>query len=116
MNFKTIQILCMAVSTLVEEIAWDEYGSDKLHTPLVRVEKDCQRLDMLMDIMGTLTRMMDTRIAYVTTEGKVIREWIETILEIAGRYRRELEVLERMESLVPAQCLRSGDTPRDPID
>jgi hypothetical protein len=50
-----------------------------------------------MDVMGTLTRMMDTRIPYVTTEGKVIREWIETILEIGGRYKRELETLEALE-------------------
>lgn len=92
--------MCMAVSTLVEEISWDVYGPESLHTPVVREEQDCRNLDMLMDIMGTLTRMMDTRIAYVTTEGKVVREWIETILEIGGRYRKELEVIEKMERKV----------------
>jgi hypothetical protein len=40
---------------------------------------------------------MDTRLAYVTTEGKVIREWIESILEIGGRYKRQFETLEALE-------------------
>ncbi len=97
MNFRAIQVICMAVSTLIEEMAWDAYGSQGLHSPLVGDEQDCRRLDLLMDIMGTLTRMMDSRIAYVTSEGKVIREWIETILEIGRRYKEELEALERLE-------------------
>jgi len=97
MDFKAIQVISMTVSGLIDEMAWDAYGSQGLHSPLVRDEQDCRRLDLLMDIMGTLTRMMDTRIAYVTTEGKVIREWIETILEIGTRYRKELEALEKLE-------------------
>ena len=97
MDFRAIQILCLAVSTLMNEMVWNAYGEQGLHTPVIEVEHDCHKLDILMDIMGTLTRMMDTRIAYVTNEGKVIREWIETILEIGGRYKREVEVLEVME-------------------
>ncbi|HMK35288.1 MAG TPA: hypothetical protein VK463_09500 [Desulfomonilaceae bacterium] len=97
MNFRAIQILSMAVSTLVEEIAWSPYGKQSLHTPLVSTEQDCHKLDLLMDMMGTLTRMMDTRINYVTTEGKVVREWIESILELGGRYRRELGILQELE-------------------
>lgn len=115
MDFKAVQILCMAVSTLIEEISWDEYGPDSLHTPLVRVETDCHKLHILMDILGTLTRMMDTRIAYVNTEGKIIREWIESILEIGQRYKRELEVLKTMESRLPTQCLLSDDSSGVPV-
>jgi hypothetical protein len=100
MNFKAVQILCMAVSTLIEEMTWAPYGNQELHTPLVVNEEDYHKLDLLMDMMGTLTRMMDTRINYVTTEGKVIREWIESILEVGGRYRRELEILEKLEKQV----------------
>ena len=97
MDFKAIQVLCMAVSTLMDEITWAPYGSKEMHTPLVNSQEDCHRLDLLTDIMGSLTRMMDSRINYLTTEGKVVREWIESILDIGGRYRRELEVLERLE-------------------
>ncbi len=97
MDFRAIQVLCLAISTVMDEIAWNEYGEQGLHTPAIQVEDDCRKLDVLMDIMGTLTRLMDTRIPYVTTEGKVIREWIETILDIGGRYKRELEILEALE-------------------
>jgi hypothetical protein len=97
MDFRAIQVLCLAISTVMDEIAWNEYGEQGLHTPAIQVEDDCHKLDVLMDIMGTLTRLMDTRIPYVTTEGKVIREWIETILDIGGRYKRELETLEALE-------------------
>ena len=41
--------------------------------------------------------MMDTRINYLTSEGKVVREWIETILEIGERYKRELEAIQSLE-------------------
>jgi len=116
MNFKAVQILCMAVSTLLEEISWDDYGCEGLHTPLVQVENDCHKLHMLMDIMGTLCRIMDTRIAYVNTEGKIIKEWIETILEIGRRYRRELEVLETVGLGPSAQCLSSNGSPGDLVD
>ena len=97
MDFRAIQVLCLAVSTLVDEMVWNAYGEQGLHTPKIQVEDDCHKLDILMDVMGTLTRMMDTRIAYVTSEGKVVREWIESILEIGGRYKRELETLEVLE-------------------
>jgi len=100
MDFRAIQILCMTVSTLMDEMTWNAYGSPDLHTPVVVTSEDCHRLDLLLDIMGTLTRMMDTRITFITTEGKVIREWMERILEIGSRYRRELEVLERIEKKV----------------
>ena len=76
MDFRTIQILSMAVSTLMDELAWAAYGSQDFHTPVIQTEKDYQNLELLLDIMGTLTRMLDTRIAYVTTEGKVVRELI----------------------------------------
>jgi hypothetical protein len=111
MDFKAIQVICMAVSTLIEEMSWGAYGSQGLHSPLVRDEQDCRRLDLLMDIMGTLTRMMDARIAYATTEGKVIREWIETILEIGTRYKKELEALEQLEK--EAQILPVGPDERN---
>jgi hypothetical protein len=97
MDFRAIQVLCLAVSTLMDEMAWNSYGEQGLHTPTISVQDDCHRLDILMDLMGTLTRLMDTRIAYITTEGKVVREWIETILEIGGRYKRELETLAALE-------------------
>lgn len=94
----------MAVSTLMDEMTWAPYGAQELHTPVICEQQDCDSLDTLLDMMGTLTRMMDTRINYVTTEGKVIREWIESILRIGGRYQRELEILEQMEKRV------KGDT------
>ena len=92
----------MAVSTLMEELPWAPYGPQQIHTPLLEEEEDCRRLDLLTDMLGTLTRMMDTRIAYITSEGKMVREWIETILELAGRYRRELEILKKLEEEVPS--------------
>jgi len=98
MDFKAVQVLCMAVSTLMKEMSWDIYGSPNIHTPVVMTDADCHRLDLLTDILGTLTRMMDTRLTFVTTEGKIIKEWVERILEIGGRYRRELELLEGLES------------------
>ena len=97
MDFRAIQILCMAVRTLIDEMSWDAYGSPDIHTPIIRTDDDCHKLETLVDIMGTLTRMMDTRIAFATTEGKVIKEWIERILELGGRYLRELETLQRLE-------------------
>ena len=97
MDFKAIQVVSMAVSNLLDEITWAEYGSQDMHTPIVRTDDDRYRLDLLEDMMGTLVRKMDTRIAYVTSEGKVVREWVETILEVSGRYRKELEMLERLE-------------------
>lgn len=100
MDFRAIQVLCMTVSTLLDEMEWNTYGSPDLHTPVVETSEDCHRLDLLLDVMGTLTRMMDTRIAIVTSEGKVIREWIERVLEVGSRYRRELEALERIEKNV----------------
>ena len=97
MDFRAIQVMCMAVSTLMEEIQWAAYGHQQLHIPVITDQKDCDDVDTLLDMMGTLTRMMDTRINYVTTEGKVIKEWIESILHIGQRYQRELELLESME-------------------
>jgi hypothetical protein len=94
MDFMAIRVLCMAVSTLLEEVSWEDYGSPDLHTPVVSTPDECERLETLLDIMGTLTRQLDTRIAYVTTEGKVIREWIERILEIGHRYQRALDLIE----------------------
>ncbi|MBI4963814.1 MAG: hypothetical protein HY913_11110 [Desulfomonile tiedjei] len=112
MDFRAIQVICMTVSTLMEEMKWDTYGSQGLHSPLISDEEDCRRLDSLMDVMGTLSRMMDTRIAYVTSEGKVIREWIETILEIGTRYRKELETLEKLEKKARIRPLPSNDRKR----
>jgi hypothetical protein len=88
----------MAVGTLMDEMTWMVYGSQELHTPLIRVQQDADDQEMLLDMLGTLTRMLDTRINYVTNEGKIIREWVETILKIGARYRRELEILESLES------------------
>ena len=97
MDFKAVQVVSMAVSTLLEEITWAEYGSPDMHTPIVRTDDDRYRLDLLEDMMGTLVRKMDTRIAYVTSDGKVVREWVETVLEVGNRYKKELEVLQRLE-------------------
>ena len=108
MNFRAIQVMSQAVSTLMDEIAWDTYGPQELHTPVVTEEKDCHNLDLLLDIMGSLTRMMDTRITYVTTEGKIVREWIQSILDIAGRYRRELAILESLEKRVEQRLEENG--------
>lgn len=110
-NFRAIQVLSMAVSTLMEELPWAPYGPQHLHTPLIHEEMDCHRLDLLTDMLGTLTRMMDTRIAYVTSEGKMVREWIETILELACRYRRELELLKKLEEGSPP--LQASDSEHD---
>ncbi len=94
MDFKAIYVLSKAVSRLMNELEWDTYGSEDLHTPVIASDNDCRNLDVLLDMMGTLTRLMDTRINYVTSEGKVVREWIETILEIGDRYKREIELLD----------------------
>ncbi len=97
MDFKAIYVVSRAVSTLMDELEWDTYGSEELHTPIIASDEDCRNLDILLDMMGTLSRMMDTRINYVTSEGKVVREWIETILEIGERYKRELEAVQNSE-------------------
>ncbi|MEW6530319.1 MAG: hypothetical protein AB1473_05745 [Thermodesulfobacteriota bacterium] len=97
MDFKAAQVLCMAVSTLMDEMRWVPFESEQIHTPTVESEEDCHKLDMLMEILGTLTRLMDARINYVTSEGKLIRERIETLLEIGSRYKREIEALEATE-------------------
>lgn len=102
MDLKAVQVLCMAVSTILAEMTWDAYGPDELHTPRVASPLDCRRLDLLMDMMGTLIRLMDSRLTFVTTEGKVIREWIERILELGGRYRKELLLLQEWESRINA--------------
>ncbi len=96
MDFKAMYVLSRALSTLMNELEWDTYGPEEMHTPVVASDHDCRNLDILLDMMGTLTRLMDTRINYVTSEGKVVREWIETILEIGERYSREIELLDRM--------------------
>ena len=97
MDFKSIYVVSKAVSTLMNELKWDTYGSEDLHTPIIASDNDCRNLDILLDMVGTLTRMMDTRINYLTSEGKVVREWIETILEMGQRYRRELEIMQNLE-------------------
>jgi hypothetical protein len=97
MDFRAINILAMAVSRLMDEMNWVEYGGQNLNTPLVVDQEDCHKLDTLIDMMGTLSRMMDTRINFVTNEGKVIREWIESILQICRRYERELELIKELE-------------------
>jgi hypothetical protein len=97
MDFRAIAVVSGAVSTMMEEIEWDSYGPQALHSPIIRTEQDYRNLDILLDMLGTLTRMMDTRIDYVTAEGKVIREWIHTVLEIGQRYNRELEVIADIE-------------------
>jgi hypothetical protein len=100
MDFKAIYVVSRAVSTLMDELKWDTYGSEELHTPIIASDEDCRNLDILLDMMGTLSRMMDTRINYVTSEGKVVREWIETILEIGERYKRDLEAVQNSEKQV----------------
>jgi uncharacterized protein YegL len=97
MDFKAIYVLSRAVSMLMDELKWDTYGSEDLHTPIIANDNDCRKLDILLDVIGTLSRMMDTRINYLTSEGKVVREWIETILEIGERYKRELETIQNLE-------------------
>ncbi len=97
MDFKAVLVICMTVSTLMDEMNWAPYGSPDMHTPVIRNQDDYHKLDVLIDILGTLTRMMDTRVPFVTSEGKLIREWVQTILEVGNRYRRELEALERLQ-------------------
>lgn len=97
MDFRAIAVLSRAVSTMMEEMKWDSYGPQPLHSPIITTDEDYRNLDILLDMMGTLTRMMDTRINFVTTEGKVIREWIYTVLEIGERYNRELEIIANIE-------------------
>ncbi len=97
MDFRAMNIVANAVTTLMDEMKWGEYGGQDLHTPVILEQEDCQRLDTLIDMMGALSRLMDTRINYITSEGKVIREWIEGILEICARYKRELELIEELE-------------------
>jgi len=94
MDFKAVLVLRMTVTSLMDELSWDPYGPDGLHTPVLRCDNDCRKLDLLTDVMGSLSRIMDTHISYVTTEGKMIKEWIERILEIGERYERELRILE----------------------
>lgn len=106
MDFLAIRVLSMAVATLLEEMSWEDYGSPDLHTPVVATPYECERLDMLLDMMGTLTRQLDTRIAYVTTEGKVIREWIERILEISRRYQRELDLIATVKENAKSSPVR----------
>jgi hypothetical protein len=95
MDFKAIQVICTTVSTLMDEIEWVDYGSPDMHTPLIQSQEDYHKLDMLVDFLGTLTRVMDCRVAFVTSEGRVIREWIQTILDMGNRYKRAQEVLDR---------------------
>jgi hypothetical protein len=97
MDFRAIYVISRAVSKLMSELTWDVYGDEEMHIPVVRTQKDCRNLDLLSEMMGTLTRMMDTRIKYITQEGKIVREWIESVLEIGERYRRELELVEQWE-------------------
>lgn len=98
----------MATATLVKEISWSQYGAHGFHTALVSDEADCRKLDMLLDMLGTLTRMLDTRLNYVTTEGKVVREWVETILQLSDRYQRELKTLDEIE-----RQLKVVESPKD---
>ncbi len=98
MNFRAMRVISMAIITILPEIPWAPYGPQRLNTPVIQNEEDCRKLDLLLDMMGTLTRMMDTRINYVTTEGKVVREWIDLILELGSRYQRELTILESLEN------------------
>ena len=88
----------MAVSTMLEDIQWIQCGDEKSHTPLIEKPKDVRKLELLLDVLETLTRLMDTRIAYLNTDGQLIREWVEKILEIGTRYQRELEILNSLES------------------
>jgi hypothetical protein len=107
MDFRAIQILSMAIATLMEELAWAPYGSQEIHTPVIATDSDCKNLELLLDIMTTLTRMLDTRIAYITTEGKVVREWIEKVLELGNRYQKELELLRKLEKEFASQQFSS---------
>lgn len=90
--------MSMTVARLMDEIEWAPYGSPDQHSPIVKTPEDANKLDMLLDVLGSLTRMMDTRLNYLTTDGKLIREWVESILELSTRYRRELEILQEEES------------------
>jgi hypothetical protein len=96
MDFKSIQVMSMAVRTILEEIQWAPYGLQKINTPLIHTEEDCHKLDLLLDMLGTLTRMLDTRINYMTLEGKLVKEWVLTILELGDRYQKELVLLDKL--------------------
>ncbi len=95
MDFKAIEVICATVSTLMEEMEWVDYGDPGMHTPLIQSHDDYHKLDMLIDFLGTLTRSMDCRVPFVTSEGKIIREWIQTVLEMGTRYKRAMEGLDR---------------------
>ena len=97
MNFKAIQVVSMAVSTMLEDIQWIQCGDEKSHIPLIEESEDVRKLELLLDVLETLTRLMDTRIAYLNTDGQLIREWVEKILEIGTRYQKELEILNNLE-------------------
>jgi hypothetical protein len=109
MNFRAMAVISMAIQTLMKEMNWAEYGEDPVHTPLIDEKDDCRKLDLLTDMLGTLTRMMDSRIDYLTTEGKIVREWVDVILEICARYRKELEVLKQLETQLNDSSESHGD-------
>lgn len=100
MDFKAIRVISAAVAGLMKEIPWAPYGPQSFQTPVINTEEDCAKVDLLLDMMGTLTRLMDTRINFVTTDGKVVREWIESILGLADRYRTVLELLNASPEIV----------------
>ncbi len=92
-----MQVVSMTVSGMLNELRWMPCESPDCHTPLIETPEDVRKLELLMDVLDTLTRIMDTRIAYLNTDGKLIREWVEKILEIGDRYGRELQVLDKLE-------------------
>ena len=98
MNFQAIQVVSMAVSSMLEEMRWITCGDEHSHTPLIEDPEDARKLELLLDVLETLTRLMDTKIAYLNTDGQLIREWVEKILEIGTRYQRQLEILNNLET------------------
>lgn len=97
MNFKAIQVVSMAVSNMLEEMQWLPCGDENSHSPLIEDPEDARKLELLLDVLETLTRLMDTKIAYLNTDGQLIREWVEKILEIGTRYQQQLEILNSLE-------------------
>lgn len=97
MDFRATQVVSMAVSTMLDELSWMPCGDERSHTPIMETPDDVRKLELLLDMLDTLSRLMDTRIPHSNSDGKLIREWVEKIIEINFRYQRELELLAGLE-------------------
>ena len=97
MDFRAIQVISMAVSNMLDELKWMQCGDERSHTPIMETREDVRTLELLLDMLDTLSRLMDTRIPHSNSDGQLIREWVEKIIEINFRYQRQLEMLAKLE-------------------